>query len=76
MSKQTAVEWLIEKLNQCEPMYSGIQSNEHKEHLEKLVQQAKEMEMHQIINAFDAGVGSCNFLGMEYYEKTFKKITK
>ena len=34
--KQTAVEWLVEKLNQCEPMYSGIQSNEHKEHLEKL----------------------------------------
>lgn len=76
MSKQTAVEWLVEKLNQCEPMYSGVQSNEHKEHLDKLIKQAKEMEEHHIINAFDAGVGSRKFLGEEYYEKTFKNETK
>ena len=54
--KQTAVEWLIEKLNQCEPMYSGIQSNEHKEHLEKLVEQAKQMEKEQIINSHITGI--------------------
>ena len=54
--KQTAVEWLVEKLNQCEPMYSGIQSNEHKEHLEKLVEQAKEMEKEQIINSHVTGI--------------------
>ena len=54
--KQTAVEWLVEKLNQCEPMYSGIQSNEHKEHLEKLVQQSKEMEKENIINSYVTGL--------------------
>ena len=78
MSKQTAVEWLVEKLNQCEPMYSGIQSNTQKEYIDILIEQAKEMEEEQIINAFDAGHrnGSWNFLGEEYYEKTFKNETK
>ena len=80
MKKHTAVEWLIEKLNQCEPMYSGIQSNEHKEHLEKLVEQAKEMEKEQIIDAF--GIG-CHLestrlihyddIAEQYYNETFIK---
>ena len=76
--KQTAVEYLVEKLNQCEPMYSGIQSNAQKEYIDILIEQAKEMEEEQIINAFDAGHrnGSWNFLGEEYYEKTFKNETK
>jgi len=80
--KQTAVEWLIEKLNQCEPMYSGIQSNEHKEHLEKLVQQAKIMEKEQIIKAYDESnkllcLKCTDFItGIKYYNQTFKKITK
>ena len=56
MKKQTAVKLLIEKLNQCEPMYSGIQSNENKEHLEKLVQLAKQMEKEQIINSHVTGI--------------------
>ena len=42
--KQTAVEWLVEKFNQCEPMYSGIQSLEHKHYLDNLIEQAKAME--------------------------------
>jgi hypothetical protein len=77
MSKQTAVEWLVEKLNQCEPMYSGIQSNEHKEHLEKLVEQAKEMEKEQIKDAHL--IGLITSMEMEatkqseqYYNETFK----
>jgi hypothetical protein len=76
--KQTAVEWLVEKLNQCEPMYSGIQSNEHKEHLEKLVQQSKEMEKEQKIDAFDTGrrKGDWIFDGEKYYEETYKNETK
>ena len=40
--KQTAVEWLVEKLNQCEPMYSGIQFNAQKEYIDILIEQAKE----------------------------------
>ena len=78
--KQTAVDWLIEKLNQCEPMYSGIQLNEHKEHLEKLVQQAKEMEMQQIMNAVNFG-NTYNGWALKhefkkYYNETFKKEIK
>ena len=54
--KKTAVEWLVEKLNQCEPMYSGIQSNAHKEYLEILIEEAKEMEKKQIINSHITGI--------------------
>ena len=81
MSKQTAVEWLVEKLNQCEPMYSGVQSNEHKENLEKLVQQSKEMEKEQIMQAYNDGKAAVihienNMSLDEYYDKTFKNKTK
>jgi hypothetical protein len=79
--KQTAVEWLIQKLNQCEPMYSGIQSNEHKEHLEKLVQQSKEMEKQQIKQAYNDGKAVVihienNMSLEEYFNETYKNETK
>jgi hypothetical protein len=80
--KQTAVEWLVEKLNQCEPMYSGVQSNEHKEYLEKLVEQAKEIEKEQIIKAYDESnkrlcLQCTDFkTGIKYYNETFKNKTK
>ena len=74
--KKTAVEWLVEKLSQCEPMYSGIQSNEHKEHLEKLVQQSKEMEKEQIIEAHGAKQYHKTVSGEQYYNETFKNETK
>jgi hypothetical protein len=80
MSKQTAVEWLVEKLNQCEPMYSGIKSNEHKEHLEKLVQQSKEIEKEQIIDAFKEGNlyhgWALKHEPEQYYNETYKKEEK
>ena len=64
MSKQTAVEWLVEQL----PLIQ-------QEGLRDEIEQAKEMEEQQIINAFDTGhrSGAWNFLGDEYYEETFKK---
>ena len=79
--KQTAVEWLIQKLNQCEPMYSGIQSNEHKEHLEKLVQQSKEMEKQQIKQAYNDGKAAVihienNMSLEEYFNETYKNETR
>ncbi|CAB4144774.1 hypothetical protein UFOVP458_63 [uncultured Caudovirales phage] len=79
--KKTAVEWLVEKLSQCEPMYSGIKSNEHKEYLEKLVQQSKEMEKKQIKQAYNDGKSAVihienNMSLEEYYDKTFKNETK
>tara|TARA_R110000822_G_scaffold113453_1_gene244575 strand:+ start:35 stop:469 length:435 start_codon:yes stop_codon:yes gene_type:complete len=67
--QQTAVDWLIEKFNQCEPMYSGIQSNEHKEYLDKLVQQAKEMEKEQIEDAYKADLYPCSDEDAEQYYK-------
>jgi hypothetical protein len=74
----TAVEWLFEKLNQCEPMYSGVQSNEHKEYIDMLIKQAKEMEKEQKIDAFDTGrrKGDWIFDGEKYYEETYKNETK
>jgi predicted secreted protein len=75
--KQTAVEWLVEKLNQCEPMYSGIQSNEHKEYLETLIEQAKEMEKEQHKMSFNEGYNEFSNRWFEkYYNETFKNETK
>lgn len=73
MSKQTAVEWLVEKLNQCEPMYSGVQSNEHKEYLEKLVEQAKEIEKDQHEMTFNEALDeNSNRWFEKYYNETYK----
>ena len=79
--KQTAVEWLVEKLNQCEPMYSGVQSNEHKEHLEKLVQISKEIEKEQIKQAYNDGKAAVihienNMSLEEYFNETYKNETR
>ena len=73
MTKQTAVEWLIEKLNQCEPMYSSIQSNAQKYIWEKLIKQAKEMEKEQIIEAHGAKQYHKTVSGEQYYNETYKK---
>jgi rubrerythrin len=67
MSKQTAVEWLTEKLNQCEPMYSGVQSNEHKEYLDILIEQAKEMERDQSQNYAEFAI-KCDRKGIKILE--------
>lgn len=42
MEKQTPVRWLVEKLNQIEPWYSGI--NVPKEQIDNLIKIALEME--------------------------------
>ena len=61
MKKQTAVEWLFEKLptiDKYDPYYADI------------FQQAKAMEKEQIINAYDAG--TFYLKGENYYKKTFE----
>ena len=73
--KQTAVEWLVEKFNQCEPMYSGIQSLEHKQYLDALIEKAKEMEKEQIIEAHNHGYwegDDADGNDEQYYNETFK----
>jgi len=62
--KQTAVEWLVENLDII-----------WEEKIIDLVEQAKEMEREQIINAYDTGEYDCGCNGdsEQYYNKTFKK---
>jgi hypothetical protein len=66
MNKQTAVEWLFTMLNN---------PNKDQELANKLLQQAKEMEKEQIIEAYHAGVNLEYCLDMvsprEYYEETY-----
>ena len=67
MSKQTAVEWLIEEIHKnIEWIPVPIQ------------EQAIQMEKEQIIDAFDTGrrKGDWIFDGEKYYEETYKKEEK
>jgi len=59
--KQTAVEWLIEQMRQ--PNWMSIPTTEW-------IQQAKEMEKQQIIDAYC--MGDDNIGAEEYYNETFK----
>ena len=67
MSKETAVEWFIDKL----PLIQ-------QEGLRDEIEQAKEMEKEQIIDAFDTGrrKGDWIFDGEKYYEETYKNEAK
>ena len=50
MNNQTGVNWLVEKLNQCEPWYSGRGMNEKlREHINDLIHQAKQIEEEKMI---------------------------
>ena len=70
MSKQTAVEWLVEKLDQNFDYVADT-----------LIEQAKEMEKQQIIDAYQKGLynGSTNWgygndvTSEQYYNETFNK---
>ena len=71
MSKQTAVEWLVEELNQKIHIIPMDKWNM----IRDIVQQAKEMEKEQIIDAWDNGMKSDNgHFGTkeQYYNETFK----
>jgi len=68
MKKQTAIEWLIEKLN--EPQYP--------EDIPKFINQAKEMEKHQIADAYESGQnetanGYYIRLGEQFYNRNYDK---
>jgi hypothetical protein len=70
--KQTAVQWLIEHLNldETSPNYNKL-----------IIEQAKEMEREQIINAWDKRGDRIvpkyflkeNITGEQYYNETFKQ---
>ena len=69
MSKQTAVEWLIEnmkKLNQHESL----------EEWNNLFEQAKAMEKEQIMNAYLEGESDADYYedsALRFYNETFSK---
>jgi hypothetical protein len=74
-NKQTAVEWFIEQIEsgKIEIVYSNkIHSIKC---IPEIIEQAKEMEKQQIIEAYDRGEFNCgvNESAEEYYNKTFKK---
>ena len=65
--KQTAVEWLQEQLNKI-LIDNQIQQTLH------LLEQAKEMEKQQIIDAWNSAYGGdSSHDGDEYYNETFKE---
>lgn len=75
MSKQTAVEWLVKELNK---MIDFIPMDKW-DKIRDIVQQAKEMEKQQIIDAFGVGchVESTRLIhyddmAEQYYNETFK----
>jgi hypothetical protein len=81
MSKQqTAVEWLIEELVKIDRKLDGKRKSEDATVLKmnpfKIIEQAKEMEKQQIIDAC-VNFGNLNGVGIEdfeqYYNETFKK---
>ena len=66
--QQTAVEWLVYRLDIILPL--DIEWDK----LEKLFKQAKQMEMEQITDAWEDGKDSFSTRNAEeYYNQTFKK---
>jgi hypothetical protein len=74
---KTAVEWYNEQLNLCGDMAFNKEISLGQYHIKKqeLLEQAKEMEKEQIMDAFEAAEKDCgkDFLhGDLYYNETFK----
>jgi hypothetical protein len=63
-NKQTAVEWLAEKIQQAKPSFK----------FDALIRQAKEMEKEQIIDAYyyDPNCDNIKDDGEQYYTETYK----
>jgi hypothetical protein len=66
---KTAVEWLVEQLDG----ERHLTENE----IKRLIQQAKEIEKEQIINAYDRGHNEYDIYrnGQNYYNETYKTKT-
>jgi hypothetical protein len=81
MSKQTALDWHIEKRNRLEYEYStkSIGISEYIERKKDIEVQAKQMEKEQILDSWDDGY-SCGMyqegLGNDYYNETYLGIIK
>ena len=71
--EKTAVEWLRKELETI-PNYSAFYTNNY-QWIDSIINEAKEMEKQQIINAFNDGYRSGHFddgkLGSKYYQEYF-----
>jgi len=69
--KQTAVEWLLDQLTSIGVLEIPQGSNA----VTSMIEQAKEMEQHQIIDAYIEGYSAPENLGdsQQYYKETFNK---
>ena len=69
MSKQTAVEWLVDKLSNYDSKMIEL--------FDKEIEQAKEMDKQNIISAYQQGYNNAYFndpiTGEEYYNENFNK---
>jgi hypothetical protein len=69
-SKQTAVEWLKNQLKDVK--YNPLEKNGYSNALDKLYDQAKEMERQQIVNAVDGfPLDKRHLHGEQYYKETY-----
>ena len=74
MSKQTAVNWLIDNLIKLGYLHSSDYCQTP--NVAKVIKQAKEMEKQQIIDAYNQGsddLENLKYLPFKYYNKTFNK---
>ena len=66
--KQTAVEWIIEQINNVKPhQFCSLET------IKEWCDQAKEMEKQQVIDAYDVQWEYEVKNGEDYYNKKFKK---
>jgi hypothetical protein len=79
-NKQTAVEWLIQELINCDKLLDGRRKNEDatvfKTNPTKIYEQAKQMHKEQIIDAFKKGELPEWFENLDaeqYYNETYGK---
>jgi hypothetical protein len=72
----TAVEWLIEQLENVE--YNPLEKGGYDTAKKRIIEQAKQMEREQIINAIDSQYSYDKWLkelptlGEQYYNETYK----
>ena len=72
--KQTAVEWLIDEMNNIKGSSTNMNSKVQflEKELNNLFEQAKEMEKEEIENAFNYGQFDLGMEADDYYNETFK----
>lgn len=81
MAQQTAVDWLYEQMSDKQPNWLYVIDT--KEYVQKLWEQAKQMEKEQLEDAFKFGVHEgyltdinylkCNDDAEQYYNETYNK---